>query len=374
MRRNILYALLATLMLPLQAAEMRYNLPKGVTQISHDVYALHMTIFFICCLIGCLVFGVMFYSMYRHRKSRGAIPSQFHENVKAEVTWTIIPFIILALMAIPATKTLVAMENTDESELTILVTGSQWKWHYEYFEQDVAYFSLLATSQEAIHNQQDKGEHYLLEVDKPLILPTHRKVRFLFTSDDVIHSWWMPEFSIKKDVLPGFINESWVNIEQAGVYRGQCTELCGKDHAFMPIVVKAIDGGEFDDWLAEQKEMAYEAKEDAARESRQELSMTELMQLGEAVYVQRCAACHQVNGLGLQGIFPALKDSDIVKNDIAAHIDIVVNGVAGTAMQSFKGQLSNKEIAAVVTYERNAWGNATQDIIQPADIASAKAE
>ena len=233
---------------------------------------------------------------------------------------------------------------------------------------------MLATSQEAIHNQQDKGEHYLLEVDKPLILPTHRKVRFLFTSDDVIHSWWMPEFSIKKDVLPGFINESWVNIEQAGVYRGQCTELCGKDHAFMPIVVKAIDGGEFDDWLAEQKEMAYEAKEDAARESRQELSMTELMQLGEAVYVQRCAACHQVNGLGLQGIFPALKDSDIVKNDIAAHIDIVVNGVAGTAMQSFKGQLSNKEIAAVVTYERNAWGNATQDIIQPADIASAKAE
>ncbi|MBL6734675.1 MAG: cytochrome c oxidase subunit II [Shewanellaceae bacterium] len=361
-------------MLPLQAVEMRYNLPKGVTQISHDVYALHMTIFFICCLIGCLVFGVMFYSMYKHRKSRGAIPSQFHENVKAEVTWTIIPFIILALMAIPATKTLVAMENTHESELTILVTGSQWKWHYEYFEQDVAYFSLLSTPQEAIHNQQDKGEYYLLEVDKPLILPTHRKVRFLFTSDDVIHSWWMPEFSIKKDVLPGFINESWVNIERAGVYRGQCTELCGKDHAFMPIVVKAIDGGEFDNWLAEQKEMAYEAKEDAALESRQELSMTELMQLGEAVYVQRCAACHQVNGLGLQGIFPALKDSDIVKNDIAAHIDIVVNGVAGTAMQSFKGQLSNKEMAAVITYERNAWGNATQDIIQPADIASAKAE
>lgn len=374
MRRNILYALLTTFMLPLQAVEMRYNLPKGVTQISHDVYALHMTIFFICCLIGCLVFGVMFYSMYKHRKSRGAIPSQFHENVKAEVTWTIIPFIILALMAIPATKTLVAMENTHESELTILVTGSQWKWHYEYFEQDVAYFSLLSTPQEAIHNQQDKGEYYLLEVDKPLILPTHRKVRFLFTSDDVIHSWWMPEFSIKKDVLPGFINESWVNIERAGVYRGQCTELCGKDHAFMPIVVKAIDGGEFDNWLAEQKEMAYEAKEDAALESRQELSMTELMQLGEAVYVQRCAACHQVNGLGLQGIFPALKDSDIVKNDIAAHIDIVVNGVAGTAMQSFKGQLSNKEMAAVITYERNAWGNATQDIIQPADIASAKAE
>ena len=223
-----------------------YNMTRGVTGISEQVYELHMLIFYICCAIAFVVFGVMFYSIFRHRKSKGAVAANFHESTKVEIIWTVIPVIILIAMAIPATKTLVAMEDTSQSDLTIKITGSQWKWHYSYFDEDVEFFSLLATSQKEIDGIKAKGAHYLLEVDNPLVLPINRKVRFLMTSDDVIHSWWVPDFADKQDTIPGFINESWTKIDEPGVYRGQCAELCGRAHGFMPVVVHAMAEADFD--------------------------------------------------------------------------------------------------------------------------------
>lgn len=350
------------------SAQSQLNMTQGVSEISQRVYDLHMTIFYICCVIGLIVFGIMFASMILHRKSKGHQPATFHENVKVEIIWTAIPFIILVGMAIPATKTLIAMEDTSESDVTIIVTGSQWKWHYKYFDRDVEYYSLLATPQEQINNRLQKGENYLLEVDRPLVIPTDRKVRFLVTSEDVIHSWWVPDFAIKKDANPGFINEIWTKVEQPGIYRGQCAELCGKDHGFMPIVVIAKEPEEFAAWLDEQEALALEAKAEEQRLLALSMSKDELMSLGESVYLGNCAACHQPNGEGIPGVFPSLKGTDMVLNDRAAHIDIVVNGKRGTAMQAFGSQLSLRELAAVITYERNAWGNNTGDLVQAADV------
>ncbi|QJR82796.1 cytochrome c oxidase subunit II [Alteromonas pelagimontana] len=344
------------------------NLREGVTDISGQVYDLHMLMFSICVGIAVLVFGAMFVSMYLHRKSRGAKPAHFHENVRVEIAWTIVPFIILILMAIPAARTLIAMEDTSEPDLTILVTGSQWKWHYKYMDSDVEYYSLLATQQEQIKNRFAKGENYLLEVDRPLVVPTGQKIRFLITSDDVIHSWWVPDFAVKKDANPGFINEAWTNINEPGVYRGQCAELCGKDHGFMPIVVIAKTPTEFQSWIGEQEERQRKAKEEEQRLLAMNMSMEELMEVGEKIYNSTCAACHMPNGEGLPGVFPALKGSPLVLEDMEGHINVVYNGRAGTAMQAFGKMLSLKEIAAVVTYERNAWGNATGDIVQPKDV------
>lgn len=356
------------------ASSMRYNLPVGATDISADVHQLHMTIFYICCGIGLALFAVMFYAIVRHRKSRGVTPANFHESTKIELLWTAIPFLILILMAIPATKTLVAMENTDDAELTVLVTGSQWKWHYSYIEHDLEFFSVLATMRKQIDNRLPKGENYLLEVDRPLVIPAGKKVRFLVTSDDVIHSWWVPDFAVKKDANPGFINEAWTRVNEPGIYRGQCAELCGKDHGFMPVVVIVKPEAEFNTWLAEQKQLQADAKAEEQRLLAMSMSEDELMQMGESVYLGHCAACHQPNGLGLPGVFPALKDSPIATEDIAAHIDIVLYGKSGTSMPGFVKQLSLQEIAAVVTYERNAWGNDTGDLIQAADVQAAKVE
>lgn len=355
----------------LHAAEeqaMPLNLTRGVTNISGQVYDLHMTIFYICVAIGLVVFGLMIYSMIFHRKSRGVKPAQFHESVKVEIAWTVVPFIILIVMAIPAARTLVAMEDTSEADVSILVTGSQWKWHYKYMEDEVEYFSLLATQPEQIGNKFDKGENYLLEVDRPLVIPTNQKVRFLITSDDVIHSWWVPEFAVKKDANPGFINEAWTMVEQPGIYRGQCAELCGKDHGFMPVVVIAKEPEEYRSWLAEQRSVQAAAKAEEQRLLAMNMSESELMTLGEQVYLARCAACHMANGEGMPGIFPALKNSPVALNDMPKHIDIIVNGVKGTAMQAFGKQLSMKEIAAVTTYERNAWGNNTGELVQAKDV------
>ncbi|NLS13796.1 cytochrome c oxidase subunit II [Vibrio sp. SM6] len=341
---------------------------EGVTAVSADVYQLHMLIFYICCGIAAIVFGIMFYSIYKHRKSKGAVAAHFHESTKVEVLWTIIPVIILIAMAIPATKTLIAMEDTSKSDLTVKITGSQWKWHYSYFGEDVEFFSLLSTSQAEIDNEAPKGANYLLEVDQPLVLPINRKVRFLMTSDDVIHSWWVPAFAVKKDTIPGFINEAWTQIDTPGVYRGQCAELCGRAHGFMPIVVHAMGEQEFDTWLNDKKaELALiRAQEQAALA--QVLSIDDLMTQGEDVYIARCAVCHQANGQGLAGVFPAIKDSPVAKGDLDLHISTIVNGVSGTAMQAFSNQLSEQEIAAVITYQRNAWGNDTGDIVQASDI------
>lgn len=366
-RTRLITALVAGL--PLAAsAQSQFNLTQGVTDISNRVYDLHMTIFYICCIIGVIVFGAMFWSMFRHRKSKGRKPATFHENVKVEIAWTIVPFLILVGMAIPATSTLIAMEDVSESDVTVLVTGSQWKWHYRYFDHDVEYFSLLATPRDQITNRLDKGENYLLEVDRPLVIPTGKKVRFLITSDDVIHSWWVPAFAVKKDANPGFINEAWTRVDEPGIYRGQCAELCGKDHGYMPVVVIAKEPAEYEAWITEQETIQREAKEEEQRLLSMSMSMDELMELGERVYLGSCAACHQANGQGIPGVFPSLVGTEMVKNDIPGHIDIVVNGKNGTAMQAFANQLSLREIAAVVTYERNAWGNDTGDMVQAADV------
>lgn len=353
---------------PIAAETPRLNLTKGVTDISGKVYDLHMLIFYICCAIAVVVFGVMFYSIIRHRKSRGAKAAHFHESTKVEIIWTVIPIIILVLMAIPATKTLIAMEDTTNDDLTVTVTGSQWKWHYQYFNHDVGFYSFLTTSQQQIEGSEEKGEHYLLEVDNPLVLPINRKIRFLMTSDDVIHSWWVPDFAVKKDAVPGFINEAWTKIDQPGVYRGQCAELCGRNHGFMPIVVKAVTEEEFDVWLAEQAAFAAAKRAEQQQALEKTLSLDELMAKGETIYVERCSVCHQVNGEGMANVFPAIKNSPIAKGDLVKHIDIVLHGKAGTAMQAFANQLNEEDIAAVVTYERNAWGNDSGESVQAAQV------
>ncbi|WP_372761140.1 cytochrome c oxidase subunit II [Pseudoalteromonas sp.] len=352
-------------------ANSQFNMRKGVTDISNDVYQLHMIIFLICCVIGVIVFAVMFWALIHHRKSKGAVPAQFHESTKVEILWTAIPFVILIAMAVPATKTLIAMEDASKADLTIKITGSQWKWHYEYMGEDVAFYSILATSQDEIANLADKNPNYLLEVDKPLVLPINKKIRFLMTSDDVIHSWWVPDFAVKKDANPGFINETWTNINEAGIYRGQCAELCGKDHGFMPVVVEAKSAADFELWLANEKQAKQQAAAADAALLDQTLPKEELMALGEQVYMSSCAACHQPTGMGLPGVFPALKGSPIVLGDIKDHIDIIIHGRPGTAMQAFAKQLSIKQLAAVITYKRNAWGNETGDVIQPSEIQAA---
>ncbi|KJG36700.1 cytochrome B559 subunit alpha [Photobacterium angustum] len=360
--------------MPLMADTMQLNMTPGVTAVSQNVYGLHMTILYICIAIGVVVFGVMFWAIFHHRKSKGAKPASFHESTKVEIIWTLIPFIILIGMAIPATKTLIAMEDTSKSDVTILVTGSQWKWHYSYFNQDVEYYSHLATSAEQISNQRQKRDNYLLEVDYPLVLPVGKKVRFLITSQDVIHSWWVPAFAVKKDANPGFINEAWTQIDKPGIYRGQCAELCGKDHGFMPIVVIAKPQAEYDDWLQQTKITQRKAREEEQRLLDMQMSLDELMALGEKTYTARCAMCHQENGEGIPGAFPALAGEgvSIDPKSKLEHISVVVHGKAGTAMQAFGPQLSLKELAAVITYERNAWGNNTGESVQAAEVQAIK--
>lgn len=368
-------------------AAFELNMPQGVTPISRQVYDLHMLIFWICVVIGIGVFGAMFYSIYHHRKSRGAKAAQFHESTVVEIIWTIVPMLILIAMAIPATKVLVAMEDTRNPDLTIKVTGYQWKWQYDYLDEGISFFSNLATPRQQILNADAKNEHYLREVDNPMVVPVGKKVRILTTSADVLHSWWVPELGWKRDTIPGFINENWVVVEEAGVYRGQCAELCGKDHAFMPIVVVAKTEEEYRQWVTDTKAAQAAEKETVARD----WSMEELMAEGEKVYQANCAACHQAGGEGVAGVFPPLvagrefsasepmlqpmrergflsEDNKILMGSLEEHIDVVLNGIPGTAMAAFGPQLNDAELAAVVTYERNAWGNKTGDMVQPKDI------
>ncbi|WP_222937601.1 cytochrome c oxidase subunit II [Spartinivicinus ruber] len=340
------------------------NLPQGVTEVSRSIYDLHMTIFWICVAIGVVVFGVMFWSMLMHRKSLGAKPAAFHENTLVEVIWTAIPFLILVSMAVPATQTLIQVYDTKESDIDIQITGYQWKWHYKYLTDDVGFFSNLSTPRAEIANEEPKGDHYLLEVDEPLVVPVNKKIRFLITANDVIHSWWVPQLAVKKDAIPGFINEAWTRIEEPGIYRGQCAELCGKDHGFMPIVVEAKSAEDYQAWLVAKKEAA-----EKERELRDKVwSQDELYSRGEKVYNTTCAACHQPNGEGVPPVFPAIKGSKIATGDPQQHIATVVNGVQGTAMQAFGKQLNEVDLAAVITYQRNAWGNNAGDKIVPMDI------
>lgn len=345
-------------------AETTLNLTQGVSPISHDVYELHMTVFWICVAMGIIVFGAMFYSMINHRKSKGVKPAEFHGHTALEITWTIIPVLILILMAIPATKVLLNLNNDAKEDITIKITGYQWKWHYEYLEDGVSFFSNLSTPQAEMHNQAPKGPMYLREVDHPLVIPIHKKIRFLITSNDVNHAWWVPDFAVKRDAIGGFINEAWAVVNRPGTYFGQCAELCGVNHAFMPIVVIAMTEEGYKDWVLQQKGQLSQGEADTNRA----WAMKELMDKGESVYNRICAACHQPGGVGMPPTFPALKGSKIATGQIVDHINIVFNGKSGTAMQAFKGQLSDVEIASVITFERNAFGNNTGSMVQPAQI------
>ena len=377
-RRNLGWLLLGSLLSSSAWADMQLNLTQGATQVSHDVYDLHMLVLYICTAIGIVVFGAMFWSMIFHRKSKGYKAASFHESTKVEILWTAIPVLILIAMAYPATKTLINLEDNSDSDITIQVTGSQWKWHYKYFDQNIEYYSVLSTPREQYEKTPEgspsvpKGEHYLLEVDKPLVIPVHKKVRFLITSDDVIHSWFVPAFAVKQDAVPGFINEAWTNVDKIGIYRGQCAELCGKDHGFMPIVVDVRSEADYQKWLDQQHQLTAQAAAAEKASLNASMSMDELMALGKDTYLAHCAACHQSTGAGLPPAFPALKGNTFIKQGkVADHISTVFNGRSGTGMQAFGKQLSLKQLAAVVTYERNAWGNNTGDTVQAADVQAA---
>jgi cytochrome c oxidase subunit 2 len=353
------------------------NMPESVTEIGKDIFSLHMLVLWICTIVGIGVFGVMIYSIINHRKSKGATPASFHESTTVEIIWTTIPFVILIAIAVPATKTLLAYEDTSNADVTIKATGWQWKWEYEYLDEGIQFFSKLDAESEKARARQSGIDprsvpNYLLNVDNPIVVPVDKKIRILTTAADVLHAWWVPDLAVKRDAIPGFINESWFRAEEVGTYRGQCAELCGKDHGFMPIVVEVKSEADYKQWVAAKQAAASAAEAAEAAAAGKTFTMGELMATGEQVYNANCAACHQPTGMGIPGVFPSLVKTPFVTGDIAAHIDIIVNGKAGTAMQAFGAQLSKSDIAAVVTYERNAWGNDTGDVIQPSDIPSAK--
>jgi cytochrome c oxidase subunit 2 len=409
----------------------KWNLPEGVTQISHEVHHLHMFVFWICVVIGLVVFGAMFYSVFAHRKSKGAVSAKFHESTLVEIIWTAIPFVILIGMAIPAAATLVKMDDTHNADINIKITGYQWKWQYEYLGEDVSFFSTLAAASNKAR-QLNSGidvntvPNYLVDVDHPLVLPVGKKIRFLITSNDVIHAWWVPAFAVKKDAIPGYINEIWTRIDEPGTYRGVCAELCGRDHGFMPIVVNALPEAEFKAWLAEQKKGGQEvasiaapgavaagastpasgtvtdagtaavatpapaaaAAQDSASAAPAVAAAApaaapaaaakpaaaagkgkdELVDAGKKVYMANCAACHQPAGTGMPPTFPSLAGSKVVNGPKEAVINQVLHGK--NMMPPFP-QLSDDDIAAVTSYVHSSWGN-KGEIVQAADVAAAR--
>lgn len=385
-------------MTAVSAADSKLNLREGVTEISREAYHLHNWVVIVMLVVAVLVFGAMAYSMWAHTKKKNPVPAKFSHSTALEILWTAIPFIILIVFAVPATQLLVKQYDSSESDLTVVVRGYQWKWKYTYPDQNIEFFSNLSTPRENFINSSslastpmaaigavaaghittagdqptEKSETYLLEVDNEVVLPVGKKIRFLLTADDVIHAFWMPDFGIKKDAIPGFVNEMWTRIEKPGIYRGQCAELCGKDHGFMPIVVRAVEPAEFDAWVAQKQEEKRIAEAEAAKAAASSFTLEQLMAEGEKAYVAKCAACHMPNGAGLPPTFPALAGSKIATTDMQAHLNIVINGKAGTAMQAFGAQLTDVELAAIITYERNAWGNNTGELVQPADVAAFK--
>jgi cytochrome c oxidase subunit 2 len=386
-------------------ADFELNMTPGATGISREVYGLHMLILWIVVAIGVLVFGAIIYSVIKFRRSKGAVAAQFHHSTTVEIVWTIIPMLILISMAIPATKVLVAMEDTSDAELTIKITGYQWRWGYDYIDEGISFISSLDRQSDLARQRNPvidlaEVENYLLEVDNPLVVPVGKKIRFLLTANDVIHAWWVPALGWKKDAIPGFINEAWTRVDEPGIYRGQCAELCGRDHAFMPVVVKAVPEEEYRAWVEQQKATAAPQREQPAAESEStvsdetraagapqpaapaqadapqqtapaELGRDELMQRGEQAYLANCSACHMANGEGMPPTFAPLKGSPVATGPVAAHINIVLNGQPGTAMASF-AHLGDADLAAIITYERNAWGNDTGDVVQPADVRAAR--
>lgn len=362
------------------SAEYGLNLRKGVTEFSETAYGMHTFTLWICIVIGILVFGAMIVSIFTHRKSKGYKPEQFTHSTTAEIIWTIIPIIILVVIALPATKALIQMENpTDEEgkpmkmDMTIKITGYQWKWKYDYLDEGFGFLSTLAKDSN-LARQRGSGidpntvENYLLEVDKPLVIPANTNIRFLLTADDVIHAWWVPDFGWKRDAIPGYINEAWTNVKTPGTYRGQCAELCGKDHGFMPIVVEVLSQVDYAKWVAEQKG----EQQVAAEMVEADWSKEQLMAKGEEVYNSQCATCHLPTGAGMPPAFPALAGSELVNGLAADQIELVLNGKPGTAMQAFGNLLTETEIAAAITYTRNSFGNTAGDVVQPAVVKSMK--
>lgn len=349
------------------AAALEWDMPEGVTKLTSDIHSLHNYVMILVIVIFVGVFSAMFYSVFAHRKSKGHKAAQFHENTTVELIWTIIPAIILIFVAWPATKTLVAMRDTSNPDITIKATGYQWKWGYDYLKgegEGISFLSVLATPREQIEGTAEKGEHYLLEVDNPLVVPVGKKVRILTTAADVIHAWGVPAFGVKQDAVPGFIRDTWFRAEIAGTYRGQCVELCGKDHGFMPIVVQVLPVEQYAQWTADQKKKMAAQTDDPNKV----WTLDDLKARGAKVYEGNCVACHQATGKGLPPAFPPLDGSKIVKGSKEGHIDMVLNGKPNTSMAAFGKQLSDTEIAAVVTYERNSWSNRTGTVVQPADI------
>ena len=359
---------------PLTAlADWGLNMTQGVTPISKEIYDMHMLTLWVVTVIGILVFGVMFWSIFHHRKSKGAKASKFSHSTTVEIIWTIVPTAIIIALAIPATKLLIKMDDTSEAKITIKATGIQWKWKYDYLDEDITlYSSLDAKSQEVA--QRDSGqnpmeyENYLLDVDEPLVVPINTKLRILTTAEDVIHAWWVPELGWKRDAIPGFINDNWAIIEEPGTYRGNCTEICGKGHGYMPIVVKAVSMEDYEAWIDDRKALKLAALESQNKT----LTMDESMAEGEKVYKKQCLMCHQANGQGVPGAFPALAGSEIAlkKENTLEHLYRIIYGK--NLMPKFGDQLSDVEIATVTTYERNAWGNNTGDLIQPKEVAEAR--
>ena len=348
-----------------------YNMPVGVTEVSRDIFDLHMLIFWVCVWIGVVVFGVMFWSLWKYRKSKGAVAADFDDHFWLEIGWTVAATLILVIIAIPSTKVMVAAYDDAEGEINIMVTGHQWKWHYKYLEDGISFFSNLSTDQEQINNQIPKGEFYLREVDEPLVIPINTRIRFLITGNDVIHSWWVPDFAVKQDAVPGFINTAWTNVPEPGIYRGACTELCGIKHAFMPVVVRAVEQAEYDAWVAEKIVLAEQEKMLTSKEWKK----SELVERGESFYLTNCVACHQVNGKGIPPVFPTLDGSQIVLNDTQRQIEILMDGVQGSAMAAFGNQYSEVDIAAVITDTRQAWSNGKNGdsaIVTPQDIVAYK--
>jgi len=347
------------------------NLTRGVTRIAADQWWIHNLLLLVCLAIFVVVFGVMFYSVWAHRKSRGHKPADFHESTAVEIAWTVVPFLIVVGLAIPATRMVVEQKDTSQPDLTIKATGYQWKWGYEYLKGDgtgIAFLSTLATPRAQIEGTEAKSETYLMEVDNPLVVPVGQKIRMVVTANDVIHSWMVPAFGVKQDAIPGFVRDTWFRAEQVGTFRGQCAELCGKDHAFMPIVVEVKSQDDYKAWVAaRQKEMLAKADDPT-----KEWTLAELTERGARVYAANCAACHQASGKGVAGAFPALEGSKVVLGKQDEQIALLLKGKPGTAMASFK-QLSDVELAAVSTYVRNAWGNKPEDtVVQPKDYTAAR--
>ena len=370
-RAIALLAAFSGLALPCVALALEWNLRPAGSKLAAEIHSLHEWVMILCTAIFVGVFGVMFWACYAHRKSKGHKAAHFHENTTVEFLWTVIPMFILVVIAWPVTKTVIAQKDTSNADITVKVTGYQWKWGYDYLKgegEGISFISTLSTPRDQIEGRAPKGEHYLLEVDNEMVVPIGKKVRVLTTAADVIHSWWMPAFGAKQDAIPGFIRDLWFKAEKTGTFRSQCVELCGKEHGFMPIVVKVVDQDEYRKWAGEKLKLIAAALDDPNKQ----YPLDELKRRGEQVYAKNCVPCHLASGKGAPPAFPPLDGSKMVIGPKERQIETVLNGVVKdgtpTAMAAFGKHLNDVELAAVITFTRNNWGNRTGEAIQPADV------